>query len=160
MDPEQGRFPPWPADIVKHLAGTRTDRSLIAWGKVLEGIRSFGGYSSVAFDDPVIHAVIQDMGGWPRLCAGSTDELPFEQKRFCETYRAYSTRPDIPHLAVLPGVHASNNAKFDRWKSLPKLIGDETKALAVANGVSVSRSASNHIAAHLMLAIEPLKDSA
>ena len=45
-DAERGRFAPMPADIVKHLQGTQTDRSLMAWGKVLEGIQRVGAYQS------------------------------------------------------------------------------------------------------------------
>jgi hypothetical protein len=147
MDPDRGHFAPMPADIVKHLAGTKTDRALVAWGKVMGAIRDYGAYSSVAFDDAVIHAVLEDMGGWTRLCAGTIDELPFEQRRFCETYRTYSARPDVPHRAVLPGIHAQNNAKLE-YHAKPQLIGDPIKAAAIASGTDQSRGMA-HIGASL-----------
>jgi hypothetical protein len=153
MDPEQGRFPPMPADIVKQLAGTKTDRAIIAWGKAYGAISAVGGYSSVAFDDAVIHAVIEDMGGWPKFCVTMLDELPFVQKRFCETYRAYVTRGDVPYAAVLSGVHAINNARFDR-PSKPVLIGDPIKAASIATGPSIPRAQITHIADALMLTQE------
>lgn len=145
MDPEQGRFAPMPADIVKQLAGTRTDRALLAWGKAFGAISSAGSYASVAFDDAVIHAVIEDMGGWPKLCASTVDELPFVQKRFCDTYRAYAGRPEVAHLAVLPGVHASNNARFPGTSPAPTLIGDPAKAAAIADGPSQPRVQITHV---------------
>ena len=54
-----------------------------------------GAYRSVAFDDGAIHAAIEDMGGWPAVCRGKADELPFLQKRFTDLHRAYSSRPEF-----------------------------------------------------------------
>lgn len=151
MDPEQGRFPPMPADIVKHLAGTKTDRALVAWSKAFRAISSAGSYVSVAFDDAVIHAVIEDMGGWPKFCATSTDELAFVQKRFWDTYRTYASRPDVAHLAVLPGIHAGNNARFAGHSQEPVLIGDRVKAAAIATGPSQPRAQITHVVDALQL---------
>jgi len=110
MDPDRGRFPPMPSDIVRHLQGTHTDRSLLAWGVVLEAISSVGAYSSVDFGDPATHQAITDIGGWQTLCSSSTDELPFLQKRFCEAHRVYSQR-GAPANAVthLAGAHEIAN---------------------------------------------------
>ncbi len=81
MDAEHGRFLPKPADLVRVLQGTRTDRSLMAWAKVLDAIQRVGAYASVCFDDGLIHAAIEDMGGWVALCRCTNDDLPFLQKR-------------------------------------------------------------------------------
>ena len=91
-DPERGQFPPKVADIVRVLSGTKTDRAVIAWGKVYEAMSSVGAYQDVVFDDGIIHAVIEDMGGWPKLCRGNTDDLSYVQHRFCESYKAYFNR--------------------------------------------------------------------
>jgi len=48
-DPDKGQFPPKVADIVRHLAGTKTDRSLLAWGKVYDAMSSVGAYQDVDF---------------------------------------------------------------------------------------------------------------
>lgn len=148
MDPEAGRFAPLPADIVRELAGTRTDRSQLAWNKTLGAMASVGSWTSVAFDDAAIHAVIQDLGGWPQLCSTTNDELPFVQKRFCDAYRAYSTRPDIPHPAVLRGSHDLGNSKLNVFQ-LPTLIGDPAKAEAIARGPSKARVQLSHVADNL-----------
>ena len=68
MNPDTGQFLPKPADIVKMIRGTTTDSALVALAKVEESIRKVGPYDSVAFDDPLINRVIQDMGGWIKLC--------------------------------------------------------------------------------------------
>ena len=41
-----------------------------------------GAYQSVAFDDPVIHAVIEDLGGWTKLCRSDLKELSYMEHRF------------------------------------------------------------------------------
>jgi hypothetical protein len=97
MDPERGRFPPMPADMVKVLHGTQTDRSLLAWGRVHQAMQLVGAYASPDFADPAIVSAVTDMGGWPALCRTQLDELPFLQKRFCDLYRAYSARPEAQH---------------------------------------------------------------
>lgn len=91
-DPERGQFAPKPADIVRALHGTSTDRALIAWGLVHGAMSSVGAYQSVDFGDAAIHQAITDMGGWPAVCRTKVDELPFVQRRFCEAFRAYAGR--------------------------------------------------------------------
>lgn len=154
MDPERGQFAPKPADVVRQLQGTNTDRSLIAWGKVFEAMQLVGSYQTVAFDDPVIHAVIDDMGGWPRICVTEADELPFVQRRFCETYRAYANRPSVSYPSKLIGL--TEQANGSRYQAAaPVLIGEPAKAQAViANGSQGPRTQINQIGASLPLRIE------
>lgn len=132
MDPERGVFMPMPADLVRTLQGTQTDRALIAWGKVLDAAQRVGAYTSVVFDDGVIHAVIEDLGGWVTLCRTSHDELPHLQRRFCDSYRAYARRPEVAYPARLAGVHELQNAVEGRRAAWPTLIGDPSRAQAVA----------------------------
>lgn len=132
MDPERGQFAPKPADIVRQLQGTHTDRSLMAWGKVFEAMARVGAYSTVVFDDACIHLAIEDMGGWVSLCRSTNDELPFVQKRFCDTYKAYSSRQDRPkHPPMLIGAHDAENAKRGYRSQAPALIGNPAAAQAV-----------------------------
>jgi hypothetical protein len=78
-NPESGQFMPKPADIIRAIDGTSGDRSLLAWGKVMDAMRAVGAYNSVAFDDPVIHAVVSDMGGWPKLCREELHRMPWKR---------------------------------------------------------------------------------
>ena len=64
------------------------DRPLAAWQAVREAIRKVGAYESPCFDDPVIHAVIQQLGGWPVVCETLTSEMKWLEKDFCKTYSA------------------------------------------------------------------------
>lgn len=134
-DPDGGQFMPKPADIIKRLEGTATDRSLIAWGKVLDAIQRVGAYQSVVFDDGAIHAVIEDMGGWPAICRSDTDELPFLQRRFCDSHRTYSRRGgDFRYPAKLIGDHEAANRMHGHPAAAPALIGNAAEAMKVLTG--------------------------
>lgn len=132
LDPDRGAFAPKPADIVRVLRGTVADRSLIAWGKVLDAMQRVGAYRSVVFDDGAIHAAVSDMGGWPAICRGNVDDLPFTQKRFCDLHRAYSLRPDAAYPARLIGEHEERNRLTGHEIRPPTLIGDAERARLVA----------------------------
>lgn len=153
MDAEHGRFMPKPADLVRVLQGTRTDRSLMAWAKVFDAIQRVGGYTSVCFDDGLIHAAIEDMGGWVTLCRSDADELPFMQKRFCDTFKAYTTRGgDVAYPAQLRGAAAIDNATRGYAIGRPTLIGDPERAqqvLAAGSDVPKTRITAPALAALL-----------
>lgn len=141
MDPDRGQFAPKPADLVRVLRGTLVDRSLIAWGKVLDAIIRVGAYTSVAFDDPAIHIAITDMGGWTQVCRSNQDDLPHLQRRFCDLHRAYSQRPDTPYPALLVGQHEAENRHAGKRIAPPALIGDAARARAVLGQGGATRTA-------------------
>ncbi len=132
MDPDRGQWAPKPADIVRQLKGTQADRSLIAWGKVMDAVKRVGAYRSVVFDDGAIHAAIEDMGGWPNVCRTKEDELPFLQRRFTDLHRAYSMRPDVSFPGRLMGEHEAQNRQLGFKVQAPLLVGDPEKAAQVA----------------------------
>lgn len=127
MDPEQGRFAPMPADIVKQLHGTRTDRSLMAWSLVFQAISDHGAYASVKFADSATQLAIHDMGGWVKLCATETAEIQFVQKRFCDFHRSYSARPDLREIPVLIGIHDQDPRRLSGGAG-PVVIGAKQDA--------------------------------
>lgn len=137
MDPERGQFAPKVADLVRILDGTHTDRAQLAWGRVLEAAASIGAYTDVAFDDPAIHATVEDLGGWVKVCRSETKDLGYLQHRFCESYRAYVGRGQFGYPAVLGGDRSPDAmfAKRGLQPPRPRLIGDPQRAqLVVANG--------------------------
>lgn len=133
MDPDRGQFPPKPADLVRALQGTATDRSLLAWGKCLEAMERIGAYSDVVFDDPAIHAVVEDLGGWPKVCRTELKDLSFLQHRFCESHRAYTGKGKFDFPRRLAG-DRSPDSEFTRHGlqlPAPALVGDQKHAMAV-----------------------------
>lgn len=146
MDPSAGQFLPKPADLVRQLQGTQTDRAALAWSKALQAIQRVGAYASVVFDEPAIHCAVEDLGGWPALCATTYDELPHVERRFCAAYRAH-LKGGTAHPPRLPGLAEQHNAIGGHASQPPELIGDEAAARAVmAGGTHRPRIASSPIA--------------
>ena len=135
-DPEAGKFLPKIGDITRVLEGTHTDRSMIAWGKVLEAISAVGAYQDVIFDDAAIHAAVQDAGGWPKVCRGEINELGYLQTSFCKAHKAYTGRGKFDYPRLLSGDRNSD----DNWTArglpppTPVLIGDPILCKAVYEG--------------------------
>ena len=149
-DAERGVYAPKVADLVRVLAGTHTDRALLAWGKVLDAMARVGAYSDVVFDDPAIHATIEDLGGWTKICRLETKELSYLQHRFCESHKAYTGRGKFEFARVLLGDRSPDSAY--RLKGIeppkPALIGDVQRAHAVyLNGCTGGKTAITHGAA-------------
>ncbi|MFO0467569.1 MAG: DUF6475 domain-containing protein [bacterium] len=142
-DPKSGQYMPKPADIVRQLQGTHEDRALVAWGKVLHAIQRVGGHTSVAFDDGIVHAAVEDLGGWVKVCGTTYDELPFLQRRFCDAYRTYSANGcPLGFPARLAGQAEAANGRFGiDGRESTVLIGDPERAQAVMDkGTSGSRA--------------------
>lgn len=126
MDPERGQFAPKVADIIRVLAGTSTDRASLAWGKVLEAAQRVGAYQDVVFDDPAIHAAVEDCGGWPKLCRTDLKELGYLQHRFCESHKAYTGRGSFEFTRRLAG-DRSPDAEYEKKRlplPQPVMVGD------------------------------------
>lgn len=80
------KFFPRPADILEQIEGSAEDRARAAWRKVLAALSRCGTWESVRFDDPRIHAALENMGGWISLGGMETKELPFREKDFAAWY--------------------------------------------------------------------------
>lgn len=138
-DAENGRFAPKIADLVRVLVGTTTDRAALAWGKVLEAMSGVGAYSDVVFDDPAIHAAIEDCGGWVKICRSQTEELSYLQHRFCQSYKAYTGRGEFEYQRRLIGDRSPDREYEMRGIPLPKpaIVGDIDKARIVYRGGNI-----------------------
>lgn len=132
-DAERGQFAPKVADIVRILAGTTTDRAALAWGKVHEAMSAVGAYQDVIFDDPAIHAAVEDCGGWPKICRTDVAELSYMQHRFCQSHKAYTSRGEFDYPRRLPG-DRSPDSDYERNGiplPAPALVGNTSVARAV-----------------------------
>lgn len=132
VNPDNGQFCPKPADVIRLLGGSNLDRATMAWTKVQEAVHHVGTYQTVCFDDPIINAVIAEMGGW--IAHGQIDverELPFKQREFEQRYRAYRTRGGVgDYQKCLSGIFERENGPKG-LSTEPVLIGDAARAALV-----------------------------
>lgn len=115
---------PMPADIRKYCLETREEdldiRVAAARNKIKKAMNNIGTYVTVAFDDPIIHLVIRDFGGWIKL--GMTDMEEFENLLkwdLSRLYKAYATRKNADIPLMLEGKADDKTVKY---------IGNEEKA--------------------------------
>lgn len=126
VNPDNGKWIPRPSDIIRMLQGSVQDNALRAWVKVDRTVRCKGVYVDIVFDDPLIHKVIHDMGGWIGLGMKTEDEWPFVAKDFENRYRGYRERSEIPenYPGVLTGIANMYNTQHGFPSELPVMIGD------------------------------------
>jgi hypothetical protein len=127
-NPDCGQFFPKPADVVRFIDGSGETKALLAWTKVEQAIVGVGKYESVAFDDPLIHAVLEDMGGWINLCSKTNDEMPFSANEFRKRYMGFVNKKPERHPRYLPGISEIENGKSGYAVSPPALVGDAKRA--------------------------------
>lgn len=90
------KFFPKPAELLENIRGTTENRSAKAWIKVVRAIKGIGNYASVKFDDPVIHSVLEFMGGWDKIWDWQTSEMVWKQKEFERLYGIMESKLDHP----------------------------------------------------------------
>ena len=141
--PDAGQYLPKPADIIRQLEGDTESQAMRAWSKVQESIQRVGPYQMVVFDDPLIHAVITEMGGWIALCELLVDDTPFRAREFVKRYRGYRAQRAQPRFApkLIGFIEQHNSTQgYDEALPEPLLIGDAGRALPfMSEGVAGPR---------------------
>ena len=119
---------PVPGEIRAALSGGAT-AAMAALDKAESAAGTWGAYRSIQFDDPVIHMVIESMGGWPKFCRPDDEQdWHWHQKEFVKLYETFSKHARTCQN-VLPGIHAiTNTMKFDHQERIA-YVGDERKRL-------------------------------
>lgn len=131
---ERGHFSPKPSDIVNTITGGNADVAKVAWSLVERSIRSIGGDRTVIFQDPLIHKVVYDLGGWAKVCSIETErDLSFLSNDFENRYRGYMNRgvlPKYPNRLVGRAENSLREHGID-WRSQLEIVGsiDECKAV-------------------------------
>lgn len=162
--PDCGQYMPKPADVVRFLQGDSRSQALQAWSHVLRTIREVGSYTSVIFDDPLIHAVIRDMGGWVEFCQVSEKERPFRERNFTERYVGYVNHPPTYYPKQLTGWFEHQNGLQGYPFEPPVCIGDPQKALQVYRQGHLSEPlyhalpVKERVEAQALTAIEEIQD--
>lgn len=135
-DPDSGQFMPKIADLIRALSGGKQTQSMQAWSKVDRAIRRVGPWESVCFDDPIIHRVLEDMGGWISLCLTDTEEeLKFRMHEFQKRYQGYVLQGGVSEYPkYLTGRAEASNLREGYEVQPPLLLGDKPRAQAVFDG--------------------------
>jgi hypothetical protein len=159
QNPDNGQWAPKVADILKLIEGSTATQGMTAWAKVHKAIGSVGRMRSVAFDDPLIHVVLDEMGGWYALCSTSEAELPFKAREFEKRYQGYRLRRETPPFSpyLIGGHEAENRSNGYATPTPPALVGDpERAALVMERGsregavrITDGRTASRFVAKRL-----------
>lgn len=123
------KFFPKPVDFLDILQGRSEDKALIAWLKVNKTVKDYGQYQSVKFGDPVIHSVIDSLGGWGVFQDCDMKEWVWREKEFITRYKAMERKTDHPEY--LPGViEIENNARgYTGHTEVVLIEGEERKLL-------------------------------
>ena len=131
---------PQPAEIRQYAMGTtETDLNVrinLAKEKLKKAILRFGGYKSVKFDDLGIHAVIDSLGGWGKICQMSSDDFEkFMTFEFQKIYKAYWEMPynvNQHYLGYTDNVNNTLNIEFIGNKEMGVNSVIENKRLQIA----------------------------
>ncbi|WP_336182007.1 DUF6475 domain-containing protein [Fusobacterium polymorphum] len=104
---------PQVAEIIQYATHTTEseldDRIVLAKQMLKNTIVRYGSYGSVEFKDKGIHAVIDALDGWQKICSMSSDELEkFLTFEFTKIYKAYS-RHNYPVTQYYIGIHDAAN---------------------------------------------------
>ena len=104
---------PQVAEIIQYATHTTEneldDRIVLAKQMLKNTIVRYGSYGSVEFKDKGIHAVIDALDGWQKMCSMSSDELEkFLTFEFAKIYKAY-TRHNYLVTQYYIGVHDAAN---------------------------------------------------
>lgn len=137
QNPDNGQFMPKIADVTRNLQGRTVDQASVALSKVEKAVRQVGPYQDVAFDDPIIHRVIEDMGGWVKFGTYTEEEWQFVGNQFRTRYQGFKMRGEIPeYMPLLTGIANASNRSEGHRLNPPVLIGNQEKAMQVISGGS------------------------
>lgn len=111
------RFFPKPVDFREAVLPDAEAQALHAYDKVAEASKAIGAYSSVSFGDPVIHKIIDSLGGWVDVCSRPADaeKEKWWKKEFERMYRLYAGQQGWVAPYVARGLHDKENEQ----KGLP-----------------------------------------
>jgi hypothetical protein len=134
QNPDSGQFMPKIADVTKVLQGRTEDQAQLAWSKVDGAVRRIGVWADVAFDDPIVHRVLHDMGGWVRINSHDDDAWPFVAKEFIARYRGFRISGQVPEYPkYLLGTASTHNTAEGLAKPCVRMVGNQAATLQVIN---------------------------
>lgn len=144
-DTQNGQFPITPTHVVANIEGRAEERGAHAWAKLAKAVETLSPYDDICFDDAGIHKIVQDEGGWIRLCGMNLEDFKFLQNRFIKVYSALVSKREFSYPKILKGISNSSNSgnKLADGSPIaiipPVVVGDKEKARLVYQGGSNGR---------------------
>lgn len=125
------KFFPKPVELLELVLANKKDEALVALDTVTSAIGTHGSYRTLVFEDPVIHAAIESMGGWPAFCEREPDE--WLRKEFLEAYQSHARRLRSGDMRAVPlqltgRLSGENIARG--YADPVSYVGDKAKCLA------------------------------
>ena len=149
-NPDNGQWMPKVADIERLASGSTESKALVAWTKVDRAMSHVGPWRDVVFDDPIIHRVLFDMGGWIMLGEKAEKDWPFLAREFAVRYRGYATREIPPDYApILGGMANRGNSASGHPQEPPILFGPQAQCQVVMAGGTDQQLIGTDLKPHL-----------
>lgn len=133
------KFFPKPVEFRESMAINTDDMASIAYGKFHKGMMRAHPGRTLIFDDPIIHAVIENIGGWNEELYNKWSSIKDEvwlRKQFESLYQTYAKCgvPANTPERLVGGYEAHNEGRWD-INNKPILVGSKNspvlqKALA------------------------------
>ena len=118
------------AEIRAALTGDSETVAQIALDKAEDAVGTYGAYRCIAFDDPIIHSVLERFGGWVKWCETPVDEMKWIRRDFLRYYQHYMSQPPEGQVKLLGGIGMVDNAAFGEPPDIG-YVGDVTRAKAL-----------------------------
>lgn len=112
-------FFPKPADFVRIIEGSGSQKATMAWLTVLRAIEQHGYYDSVVFDGPVART-IEAMGGWQQMADIPRKDLVWAEKEFYRYYEVFARHDGRPKK--LTGYIEEHNSAKGYLEDIPDAI--------------------------------------
>ena len=122
-------------DLMEHLEGSQQDRATEAWLEVDKAVKQIGNYATVQFTDPVIHSVIEAMGGWEQLGHVTTQEWKWKRKEFENLYPIMARRREHPEHLIGMCDRDNIGRGFQDAPTTPVLIGGDGQKQITEGGI-------------------------
>lgn len=93
-------------------------RAAIAWDKAMYALHSHGTYQSIKFDDPLIHHIIVQWGGWAEFGNWPADQTHWKRRDFMKLYEQYAKNGGLPE----PRQHLIGVAEYENQVHSPEFV--------------------------------------
>ena len=112
---------PKPVELIELVRGSTSQRSEIAWSKVVAAMDQTGCSSAVEFDDPAISHAIQNLGGWIGLCNRPKSNDNWTRKEFVAAYQNFDG------VALRPARLRGHSGRVVSWRDGRRITGQSVK---------------------------------